>query len=65
MICSKDGKSDTSDKPIKCVDTDLQERKILKEQISCLQDQLKARDRRIEELENILESNKVNIATQV
>ena len=65
MICSKDGKSDTSDKPIECVDTDLQERKILKEQISSLQEQLKARDRRIEELENILESNKENVATQV
>ena len=65
MIFSKDGKTDNPDKEIECVDTDSKERKILKEQISSLQEQLKARDRRIEELENILESNKENVATQV
>ena len=45
--------------------TNLQERKVLEQQIVLLQDQVKLRDKRIEELENILDSTKQSVSTQV
>jgi hypothetical protein len=65
IYCFQDDKDDHSDKHSEDDLTNLQERKLLEQQIVLLQDQVKLRDKRIEELENILDSNKERVSTQV